>query len=103
MRMAPIVLALVLLGTAGSAALADTTVFFTDFESGLPAQMTAPGAGIEGVQGYNNLGPIGNKFGGNFLRYTSVTLYNTTLTLTGLPAHDRAPAADPPAARVRPL
>jgi len=73
---------------AASVASADTQVFFTDFESGLPAQMTAPGAAIEGVQGYANLGPVGNKFGGNFLRYATVTLYDTQLTLTGLPAHD---------------
>ncbi|HXS10878.1 MAG TPA: PEP-CTERM sorting domain-containing protein, partial [Candidatus Krumholzibacteria bacterium] len=73
---------------AASVASADTQVFFTDFESGLPAQMTAPGAAIEGVQGYANLGPVGNKFGGNLLRYATVTLYDTQLTLTGLPAHD---------------
>jgi hypothetical protein len=67
---------------------ADTQVFYTDFESGLPAAMSAQGAAIEGVQGYAGLGPSGNQFGGSFLRYTSVPLYDTSLTLTGLPAHD---------------
>ena len=36
---------------------AQTTVFSTDFESGLPAQFSAPGAFIDGVQGYAGLGP----------------------------------------------
>jgi hypothetical protein len=71
-----------------SVAKADTTVFFTDFESGLPAQMTAPGAVLDGVQGYAGLGQVGNQFGGNFLHYTSVPLFDTQLTITGLPAHD---------------
>lgn len=70
------------------AAKADTQVFFTDFEGGLPAEITAAGAGIEAVQGYSGLGPSGNQFGGNFLRYTAQQLHNTTITLTGLPAHD---------------
>jgi hypothetical protein len=73
---------------AASVARADTTVFYTDFESGLPAQFTAPGCVIDGVQGYNGLGPVGNKFGGNFLHFTSVPLSDTQLTVTGLPAHD---------------
>jgi hypothetical protein len=72
----------------GSAARADTTVFFTDFESGVPAEITAPGSVLDGVQGYGGLGPVGNQFGGSFLRYTSVPLFDTQLTLTGLPAHD---------------
>ncbi|HET6462768.1 MAG TPA: PEP-CTERM sorting domain-containing protein, partial [Candidatus Krumholzibacteria bacterium] len=72
----------------GSTAQADTQVFYTDFESGLPAQMTAPGCTIEPVQGYNNLGPVGNKFAGNLLRYDAVPLSDTQLTLSGLPAHD---------------
>ena len=71
-----------------SSAHADTTVFSTDFQSGLPAEFSAPGAAIEGVQGYSGLGPVGNQFGGSFLRYTSVPLHDTALTLTGLPAHD---------------
>jgi hypothetical protein len=81
-------LLVICLVVVASVAWADTTVFFTDFESGLPAQMSAPGAGIEGVQGYAGLGPVGNQFGGHFLRYTSVPLFDTSLTITGLPAHD---------------
>lgn len=88
MKMVPFVLLVSTLVTLGSTAYADTTVFYTDFESGLPAQMTAPGAAIEGVQGYNNLGPVGNKFGGSLLRYSAVPLSDTQLTLSGLPAHD---------------
>src|SRR5262245_11828147 len=62
-------------------------VFTTDFENGLPAQFTAPQAAIEGVQGFAGLGPVGRRFGGNFLRYSAPTLVPTTLTLTGLPPH----------------
>jgi hypothetical protein len=69
-------------------ARADTTVFTTNFESGLPAEFSAAGCVIEGVQGYSGLGPVGNQFGGSFLRYTSVPLHDTQLTITGLPAHD---------------
>lgn len=78
------------LGMAASrdAAASTTQVFSTDFEAGLPAQFTAPGCVIEGVQGYAGLGPSGHTFGGNFLHYTSVPLYPTTLLLTGLPVHD---------------
>jgi hypothetical protein len=74
--------------TLGSTARADTTVFSTDFEAGLPAEMSAPRSLVQGVQGFAGLGPSGNQFGGNFLRYTSVPLYDTSVTLTGLPVHD---------------
>ena len=73
---------------SGMPCAADTTVFSTDFESGLPAQFSAPGSVIQGVQGYAGLGPSGNQFSGSFLRYTSVPLFDTQLSLTGLPAHD---------------
>lgn len=62
-------------------------VFATDFESGVPAQMSAPGCVLSGVQGWAGLGPAGNQFGGQFLRYTSVPLFDTKLVLRGLPAH----------------
>jgi len=75
-----------LCGTTASARA--TTVFSTDFESGVPAQFSAPGSVIAGVQGYAGLGPTGRQFSGSFLRYTSVPLYDTQLSLTGLPAHD---------------
>ena len=63
-------------------------VFSTNFESGLPPEFSAPGAVIEGVQGYAGLGPVGRRFAGNFLHYTSVALFPTTLTVRHLPAHD---------------
>lgn len=69
---------------AGNAIL----VFSTDFESGLPAEISAPGAVLEGVQGYAGLGSVGRQFGGSFLRYTSVPIQPTTLTIRNLPSHD---------------
>jgi hypothetical protein len=77
-----------MLAWPGVASAQSTNVFSTDFESGLPAQFTAPGSVIEGVQGYAGLGPSARQFAGSFLRYTSVPLFDTHLTLTGLPAHD---------------
>lgn len=59
----------------------------SDFDSGLPPEMTAPGSQLEGVQGWAGLGPAGQAFGGTFLRYTSVPLYDTRLVLRNLPAH----------------
>ena len=79
-------LVLLLLGFAAPAAA--TTVFSTDFESGIPPEFSAPGSVLDGVQGYAGLGPTGRKFGGQFLRYTSVPIYPTKLTLRGLPTHD---------------
>jgi hypothetical protein len=70
--------------SAGSAVV----VFSTDFESGLPPEFSAPGSVLQGVQGYAGLGPAGRQFGGNFLRYTSVPIFPTTLTLRNLPSHD---------------
>ncbi len=87
MKMAAVLSALMLVLVC-SAAVADTVVFSTDFESGLPAQVTAPGSVIEGVQGYSALGPVGNQFGGSFLRYTAQAILTTQVSLTGLPAHD---------------
>src|SRR2546426_1151685 len=63
-------------------------VFTTDFGSGLPSEFSAPGAVLDGVQGYAGLGPAGRQFGGTFLRYTSVPIYPTTLIVRNLPAHD---------------
>ena len=88
MKLTPVLLAMLFLMGVVSTASADTTVFYTDFESGIPAQISAPGCITDGVQGYAGLGPVGNQFSGSFLRYTDVTLHNTTLTLTGLPTHD---------------
>jgi len=69
-------------------ARAGTTVFSTDFESGIPPQFSAPGSELDGVQGWAGLGPPGRQFGGVFLRYVSVPLFPTTLTVRGLPPHD---------------
>lgn len=74
---------------ARDAGVQTVPVFSTDFESGLPVEFTAPGSVIEGVQGYAGLGTAGNQFGGNFLRYTATTLYDTRLVLRNLPAHDQ--------------
>lgn len=72
----------------GTVAAAATTVFTTDFESGIPPEFSAPGAFLDGVQGYAGLGPPGRQFGGQFLHYISTSILPTTLTLHGLPPHD---------------
>jgi len=75
-----------------------TQVFYTDFNSGTPSQFSGF-VNTESVQGYNGLGSGGNSFSGNFLRNTSgghvggggflgAPQIRTTLTLTGLPAHN---------------
>lgn len=61
-------------------------VFNTDFNGTLPGEITPGSATLTGVQGYSGLGPVGNQFGGNFLR--SATGNTVTLSLTGLPAHN---------------
>jgi hypothetical protein len=82
-----IAIAIVLLA-ATSAVAVSQVVFSTDFESGLPVEFSAPGTGIEGMQGYAGLGPTGNQFGGSFLRFSSVTINDVSLTVSGLPPHD---------------
>jgi hypothetical protein len=70
-------------------AAADPTPYWaTDFESGIPAEFSAPGAHLDGVQGWAGLGPAGNRFAGSFLRYDALPLYDTRLVLRNLPAHD---------------
>ncbi len=65
---------------------APVTVFSTNFDSvTLPAEISPGTALITGVQGYAGLGPVGNQFGGNFLR--SATGNVVTLQLNSLPAH----------------
>lgn len=100
--LAPIVLSLaVLAGACGAVATAgaagavrsgpqaqSTSVFFADFDTAIPPEISAPGAVLSGVEGYAGLGPSGNTFGGQFLRYVSVPLYDTRLVVRGLPAHD---------------
>ncbi len=77
-----------ILGCSHPAAAQITPIFETDFESGLPAEISAPGSVIEPVQGYAGLGPAGNRFGGSFLRYTLQGIVDTKLTLRNLPPHD---------------
>jgi len=72
----------------GGAPAGAVTVFNTDFESGLPSELSAPGATLESVQGYAGLGAPGDQFGGNFLRYADTQVLDTDLVLTGLPPHD---------------
>ncbi|OGU33957.1 MAG: PEP-CTERM sorting domain-containing protein [Hydrogenophilales bacterium RIFOXYA1_FULL_63_33] len=73
-----------LLGAAS--AQAATTVFSTNFDSGLSAAIAPGSASLTGVQGYAGLGPAGNQFGSSFLR--SMTGNTVTLALNNLPAHD---------------
>lgn len=68
-------------GTAHAA----TDVFATDFNGALAAQITPGSAALTGVQGFSGYGPVGNQFGGSFLR--SETGNVVTLSLTGLQAH----------------
>ncbi|MFM1871470.1 MAG: hypothetical protein RL398_892 [Planctomycetota bacterium] len=72
------------LALLAAASLPAQTVFATDFESGLPAEIQAGTALIEGVQGYANLGTR-STFAGSFLR--SATGNTITLQLSNLPAH----------------
>lgn len=66
------------------------SVFATDFTGGAPAEFSGHSA-TESVLGYTGLGPLGNRFGGNFLRNDTgspgVPQTHTVLTLTGLPIH----------------
>lgn len=67
-------------------AQAQTTVFSTDFDSGLASTLSPGTATLTGVQGFDGLGSPGNTFGGQFLR--SATGNVVTLTLTNLPTHN---------------
>lgn len=73
-------------GFSGVALSAPVTVFSTDFNGSLPTEITPGSATLTGVQGYGGLGPVGNQFGGNFLR--SATGNTVTLNLSNLPTHD---------------
>jgi len=72
---------------ASPAAAAPVEVFSTDFESGLPAEMTADGASIQGVQGWAGLGNGSYLFAGSFLRHHSLGSKEIRLDLSGLPSH----------------
>lgn len=79
-------LVLSLSAIATTATATPIEVFYSDFNGTLPTEITPGSATLTGVQGYAGLGPVGNQFGGNFLR--SETGNTVTLSLTGLPAHD---------------
>jgi hypothetical protein len=79
-----VLLGICFLGAAASVE-ATTQVFFTDFYSTIPAEISPGSATLSGVQLYSGLGPAGNQFGGTFLR--SATGNTVTLSLTGLPQH----------------
>jgi hypothetical protein len=64
-----------------TASAASITVFQTDFNGSLPAEISAGTATLTPVQGFAGYG-----FGGNFLR--SATGNHVILSLMGLPAHD---------------
>lgn len=71
---------------SGGALAASVTVFSTDFNGSLPSEITPGTAALTGVQGFAGLGPVGNQFGGNFLR--SATGNTVSLALSNLPTHD---------------
>lgn len=77
--------AVVALAAAGAMAQ-EVVVFSTDFESGMPGQITGAG-GIEGVQGFAGRGNLGNEFSGNLLRNAAVNSA-TVVTLADLPTHE---------------
>jgi hypothetical protein len=74
--------------TASIAALrvGATVVFTNNFDGALPPEINPGAAALTGVQGYAGLGPVGNQFGGSFLR--SPTGNTITLTLSNLPPHN---------------
>ncbi len=84
--------ALILAAAIGASAVTNTaqaapvTVFTTDFDGALSAEFSPGSALLTGVQGYAGLGPVGNQFGGNFLR--SATGNTVMLSLSNLPQHD---------------
>ena len=65
---------------------AQTTVFSSDFESGVPAQILPGTAALAGVEGFAGLGSSQSQFGGALLR--SETGDVVQLTVGNLPAHD---------------
>lgn len=81
-----LVLPAILCGLAAAPANA-TQIFATNFEAGIPPEISAPGSQTESVQGCAGLGAAGNQFAGNLLRYDDLGILDTTLTLSNLPAH----------------
>jgi len=86
MKASRLVTGALLFATLVCAATAQTTVFSTNFDgASIPPEISPGTAALTGVQGYSGLGPVGNQFGGTFLR--SATANVVTLQLNGLPAH----------------
>ena len=79
-------LSLVSILVVSAPALAQTTVFSSDFNAAMPAAIAPGTATLTGVQGFAALGPAASQFGGTFLR--SETGNTVTLQLTNLPAHN---------------
>ena len=86
MSIRSLICALCVSGLASAATAAPAQVFFSDFDGPLSASIAPGSATLTGVQGYAGLGPVGNQFGGNFLRSSTGNV--VTLSLSGLPAHD---------------
>lgn len=80
-----LICAALLSAACAHSALAET-VFFSNFDSDIPAVITPGTALLTGVQGFAGLGPASNQFGGGFLR--SETGNTVTLTLNNLPTHN---------------
>ena len=66
--------------------LSAQTVFQSDFDSAMPAQVNPGNAALVGVQGLAGFGPASHPFAGQFLR--SGTGNTVTVSLAALPAHD---------------
>ncbi len=64
---------------------ASVQVFFVDFESPLPPEVSPGTAAPEAVQGFAGLGPAAGPFAGRFMR--SETGNTVTVTLSNLPPH----------------
>lgn len=78
------VAAAVALSMAGLAHAQSVQWFYSNFDSGQPAELTGAG-GLEPVAGFAGAGNPGNVFTGNLWRNDGLSA--TTLTLTNLPGH----------------
>lgn len=78
-------LALAVASLSAQAAPTKITVFKTNFDNGIPAQIEPGTATTADVQGYAGLAYGRRAFGGQMLRSATGNL--VTLTLTNLPAH----------------
>lgn len=79
--------ALVVVSLAGLANAQPTQVFYSNFDSGQPAELSGAG-GLESVMGLAGVGNTGDTFTGNLWRNDGGALFKTTLTFDNLPAHD---------------